>query len=641
MARTRKVSKGGNEKRNVPRGPMRGTRKLLTSRNKDASRPENTERVKVVDARRSRSPSPSPPSPPPMPSVSMPGYVSPPETATAAAPVPVSALPPAAVTAPVTDADRIRAAQQVIDIVENTVLPPPTIVNPDSKFVIVTYWWGRGNMNNNVKHPCAAYEKEEIAEITKEVADYDYIKKMSDEDRLAEIKAEVDSALSKSREKKVKDVAKSLDISEDEARKRLYTETPALKFEAMIDRFENDCRKVNCNFLTMEYPFGRPLYQAAINGKPVFIKKAIEACKGKGPNGSDLAVVYIDGDMRANVYPSIFDMDGVDFMARGWNIDPRSNKKYLDNKVCFDPYIFETSGGIQYFANTPASLDLLDTWTLSNLANPGKADDRVISMAFNVFKYQCPLAYIQLPIEYLWLTDLYLYQDPKNTGVEKSVIEHPECLTAEDSAEGASASRTPDNYTYLVEGATHCERMGGKFYEYVFFPTKELRSTLGPYLDYLTTAKNANDEKLFEVVPFDDKYGRHNQVAEKNLKDAETATEVPTSFDVPKILAQLKKGMDVTIGNDPKIEELKKQPLEFIAYNKSTKPGTSSDDDHTIDTANPDLKPEFDTSKGMFFSAKNPVLYHILAMCESADDLTKIFNESYTFLARVRCYWLK
>lgn len=605
----------------------------MSGRNKDNS-PRGTRKRPAVEPPKRYV---APPVIPGAPSVSVPE----PETSTAAAPKPVPALPPTAIIAPITDADRIRAAQKVIDIVENTVLPSPTIVNPASKFVIVTYWWGRGNMNNNVKHPCAAYEKEEIAEITKEVADYDYIKKMSDEDRLAEIKAEVEASMKTTRDKKVKDVAKNLDISEDEARKRLYTETPALKFEEMISRFESDCRKVNCNYLTMEYPFDRPLYQAAINGKPVFIKKALDACKGKGPDGSDLSVVYIDGDMRANVYPAIFDMDGIDFMARGWNIDPRSSKKYLENKVCFDPYIFETSGGIQYFANTPASLDLLDTWTLSNLANPGKADDRVISMAFNVFKYQCPLSYIQLPIEYLWLTDLYLYQDPKNTGVEKSVIEHPECLTAEDSAEGSSASRTPDNYTYLVEGATHCERLGGKFYEYVFFPTKELRSTLGPYLDYLLNATNADDELLFEVVPFDNKYGKHNQIAEKNLKDAETATEIPTTFDVPKILAQLKKGVDVTIGNDPRIEELKKQPLEFIAYNKSSKDGTSSDNDHTMDTANPDLKPEFDISKGMFFSAKNPVLFHILAMCEKAEDLTSIFNESYTFLARIRCYWLK
>ncbi len=626
------------------------TRKLLSGRNKDNSPRGTRKRPVVVPPKRYIAPPiiPGPDSvsapgrviaPPPIPAPTSSAAV---PTASAAVPAPIRVMPPAAVAAPVTDADRILAAQKVVDIVENTALPPPTIVNPESKFVIATYWWGRGNMNNNVKHPCAAYEKEAINELTKEVADYDYIKKMeNDEDRLAEIKAEVESGISKSREKKVQDVAKSLEISEDEARKRLYTETPALKFEAMIARFEEDCKKVNCNYLTMEYPFDRPLYQAAINGKPVFIKKAIEACKGKGPGGTDLAVVYIDGDMRANVYPAIFDMDGIDFMARGWNIDPRSSKKYRENKVCFDPYIFETSGGIQYFANTPASLDLLDTWTLSNLANPGKADDRVISLAFNVFKYQCPLAYIQLPIEYLWLTDLYYWQDPKNTSVEKSVIEHPECLTAEDSAEGASANRVPDHYTFLIEGSTHCERLGGKFYEYIFFPKKELRSTLGPYLDYLSTAKNADDGFLFEVVPFDDKYGRHQAVADKNLADAETASEVPTTFDVPKILAQLKKGVDVTIGSDPKIEELKQQPLEFIAYNKSTKSGKATDDDHTLDTANPDLKPEFDMSKGMFFSAKNPVLYHILAMCEKPEDLTTIFNESYTFLARVRCYWLK
>ena len=29
----------------------------------------------------------------------------------------------------------------------------PTIVNPDSKFVVVTYWWGRGNDNQNIARP--------------------------------------------------------------------------------------------------------------------------------------------------------------------------------------------------------------------------------------------------------------------------------------------------------------------------------------------------------------------------------------------------------------------------------------------------------------------------------------------------------
>jgi hypothetical protein len=408
----------------------------------------------------------------------------------------------------------------------------------------------------------------------------------------------------------------------------------------MISRFEEDCKKANCNFLTQEYPFGRPLYQAAINGKPAFIKKALEACKGKGPNGSDLAVVYIDGDMRANVYPKIFDMEGLDFMARGWNIDPRANRKYLTGDICFDPYTFETSGGIQYFANTPASLDLIETWTLSNIANPGKADDRVISLAFNIFKYQLPLAYIQLPIEYLWLTDNYLFQKPDNTSVEKSIIEHPECLTGEDVAaeSGAAANRSPQYYDSLVEANcecivdAECDRIGRKIYEFVIFPTKDLVSTIGPYLEYLSTLKNKKGNKMFDVIPFDNKYGKRESTADKNISQAEKETEMPTDFDIPKILAQLNKGNNVTIGTSPKLEELKKEPLEFIATNLTGRvPG---------DEIYPDLKPKFDVTKPMFFSSKNPVLYHLLAMSENGNDFSKVFNESFMFLERIRCYWL-
>lgn len=547
-------------------------------------------------------------------------------------PVPASG-PVTAPAAPVTDADRTAKAKEVVDIVNSTKLPDPTIVNPESKFVIVTYWWGRGNINRNVEHPCAAYEKEEKTEIE----GYDYIKAITDpEEKAAEVEAEMED----SRKNKINNVSTDLGISKEEAKDRLYRKTPALKFEEMISRFEDDCKKANCNFLTQEYPFGRPLYQAAINGKPAFIKKALEACKGKGPNGSDLAVVYIDGDMRANIYPKIFDMEGMDFMARGWNIDPRANRKYLTGDICFDPYTFETSGGIQYFANTPASLDLIETWTLSNIANPGKADDRVISLAFNIFKYQLPLAYIQLPIEYLWLTDNYLFQKPDNTSVEKSIIEHPECLTGEDVAaeSGAAANRSPQYYDSLVEAncecivEAECNRIGRKVYEFVIFPTKDLVSTIGPYLEYLSNVTNKKGEKLFDVIPFDNKYGKRQATADKNIAQAEKETEIPTDFDIPKILAQLKKGTDVTIGTSPKMEELKKEPLEFIATNLTGRV--------TGDEIYPDLKPKFDVTKPMFFSSKNPVLYHVLAMSENGNDFSTAFNESFMFLERIRCYWL-
>ena len=39
----------------------------------------------------------------------------------------------------------------------------PTIINPESNFVVVTYWWGAPNQNANIARPCILfYEKEGI-----------------------------------------------------------------------------------------------------------------------------------------------------------------------------------------------------------------------------------------------------------------------------------------------------------------------------------------------------------------------------------------------------------------------------------------------------------------------------------------------
>ena len=42
------------------------------------------------------------------------------------------------------------------DIVESKEIKP-TIINEDSNFVVVTYWWGRNNLNNNTARPCVSY----------------------------------------------------------------------------------------------------------------------------------------------------------------------------------------------------------------------------------------------------------------------------------------------------------------------------------------------------------------------------------------------------------------------------------------------------------------------------------------------------
>lgn len=231
---------------------------------------------------------------------------------------------------------------------------------------------------------------------------------------------------------------------------------PPTKFESMIEEWKDSCRNNNCNYLAVEYKeFAQPGgYQLAINAKPKFIQKALEICGGK-------AVLYIDGDMLIQNYPGIFDMKDVDFMARGWWIDPRSSWKMTES-IMYDPYNFETSGGTMFFNNTVEADKLLDLWveTAEKEINAGKADDRVLSLVFNTKGVLTWIRMIQLPVEYLWLsldynermmTEVYDY----NVNEMKStvLIEHPHCLTSEDTATGAGASndRQPKFYDFLED----------------------------------------------------------------------------------------------------------------------------------------------------------------------------------------------
>jgi len=115
-----------------------------------------------------------------------------------------------------------------------------------------------------------------------------------------------------------------------------------LTFKQMIDNWEKSLAKASCNYLSVEYTFTN--YQMAINAKPYFIRKALDLC---GPTRN---VLYIDGDMFIRKYPQIFDIQNVDFMARGWWIDPRSSYNII-NSILYDPYVFETSGGTMFFHN--------------------------------------------------------------------------------------------------------------------------------------------------------------------------------------------------------------------------------------------------------------------------------------------------
>jgi len=514
-------------------------------------------------------------------------------------------------------------------IIANTELEP-IIINPDSNFVMVTYWWGRGNINKNTQSPCP----DEIAE------------------------------------------GEPLTVQ-------------PIKYDDMIRNWVRCCEKAKCNYLVQEYPqFAvRGKYQMAINAKPLFIAKALDACVGR-------AVVYIDGDMTVERYPHIFDMRDVDYMARGWNIDPRSVRKYKEEgKVCFDPYIFETSGGTMYFGNTKMARDLLKLWATVS-AEPkkqGKADDRIISMLLTIRQEVMLMTnVIQLPLEFLWLTKAYTpkirgktvtYLRKEDWSRNHIFIEHPECLTAEDVAieQGAAANgRNPDGYDQFVQNKVECQTHGGIFYERIFFDDEKMVASFKPYLEYLrkeTLYVTEDDEGNAEPIPCMyvepysvtsatpkraqkiANYGPHTKTVQANraraseyigLKAMENKVvnvfeadveklggnrviDVREENAVPLILSLLANGNDVFY-----------HPKE--AYNVrgvSRSMLRSRADIVAVNMHSDDLRPNFHPDSALYFKSGSRILFQMLSMCRTVrGDLTNIFNSSYHFMSRIRCMWV-
>ena len=268
---------------------------------------------------------------------------------------------------------------------------------------------------------------------------------------------------------------------------------PPIQFEQMIDQWKKDCETHGCNHLAVEYSeFAEEGgYQLAINAKPKFIQKALELCPGRG-------VLYIDGDMNIRSYPGIFDIDNVDYMARGWWIDPRSNWKMTES-IMYDPYNFETSGGTMFFSSSSAANKLLQLWiiTAEKPLNAGKADDRVLSLVFNTLSVLTWLRVIQLPVEYLWLSldydermlvEVYDYDMLKMKSTV--LLDHPECLTSEDTATGAGASndRQPKFYDFLEDVFPCVETT----HEYIMFKSLVEKSAVPD--DKLTAYMQLSDE---------------------------------------------------------------------------------------------------------------------------------------------------
>jgi len=584
----------------------------------------------------------------------------------------------------------------------------PTIINQESNFVVSTYWWGRGNFNQNTSRPCILFYEEIFAKVQNLCVEYLSMKKYTsierlskhleydilsieefqklienranayngmifddlkidynDEDRHRKAKNILERKSNKTVPEgfkyKTKDVTENLlillmiefislsrenilnialSISRLNELKKIYTKQNSLdnnqlkevkllnailakesvlikdklklkreyttpefkkypqmslydimnkelrylnpiKYEEMIDLWEGACKKSNCNFMTVEYPeFAKPGgYQLAINAKPLFIKKALEST-GKR------SVLYIDGDMYIRKYPKIFDLTDIDYMGRGWNMDPRASWK-MSESITYDPYTFETSGGTMFFSQTQEAKNLIEYWVniASEPSQAGKADDRLLGLIFNENKLLCSMKIIQLPIEYLWLTLDYdelmldtVYDYNKRLMKKSILIEHSECLTSEDTAAsvGASSDRNPANYK-LID--LNIDPVSEQFHEYIFFPSADMVDTLKQYLEYMDGAQYFSDgnpilerkgliskdkpdinEQPLYITKYKDKYGKNKYFNDDSLTWNEVAKITTTKAKNMNI-----KSLNLSYNNNKTVVEIN----DFSEFMKS------------------------------------------------------------------------
>lgn len=246
-----------------------------------------------------------------------------------------------------------------------------------------------------------------------------------------------------------------------------------LTYGQLADRLINYCKKNKTNYYLAEIPqFAKPGgYQQAINFKPTFILETLPIIYPR-------KAAVMDTDMTVLKYPSLFDMD-YDFMGFNWLYETHQVFPELDMS-CFDPYVLHTSGGMLVFNQTTPSIKLLKAWKDITDKNPGKAEDRMLSIPFNknfmITEMRClwlPLMYFYIPY-FFQMEDVFeinrkfrkafkhikdfnkehTFGEFFNIKLNKDVyIHHPEELTSEEQAalQGASSDRVPQEF-YIETG---------------------------------------------------------------------------------------------------------------------------------------------------------------------------------------------
>jgi hypothetical protein len=506
-------------------------------------------------------------------------------------------------------------------------LPPPTILNKQSDFVMVTYWWGDHAKNFNTQRPCL-----DPPEVTMETP---------------------------------------------------LTQKPISHLE-VIKRWKQSCIDQQCNYLILKLdPERRKEYQKRINMKPSFILKALKSCYPR-------SVVYLDSDMVVRKYPQIFDMKGVDYMSFGWNSDIRVAWTPSKSQGCqIDPYVFETSGPVQYFSPSLHALNLLKRWAEECKKHPLLADDRLLSLVFNTETFLLGMTIIQLPIEYCWMTVYDHAELPphiKNL-VGDIFLEHADCMTSESMAQQlssgisgsmANTSRIPKSHYRMIGSHRMCMRHKSPmpFYEYIFFDDSHTASQT------LRHSLKANTKLgALELIPYSQKYGdAKNLIAKDNLEMAHELKQekLPTKdrfmlteemwnlvmmdtsdakslikFNnigktcmirhsrnnlMAKILSCLQEGIGVIVVDKNHTKASIRRMLNMLDYSPDLACKNINTNSKVLYKKEFYLKMDYD-SHPIYFGPNSKVLQHLVTMSKNLVDFNNNFNSSYIFISRMRCMW--
>ena len=211
-------------------------------------------------------------------------------------------------------------------------------------------------------------------------------------------------------------------------------------YKELTERLLRQCESLEpkVRYIVREYRIPDGSYQDLINYKPKFLREIMDEIRADGDNESP--IVYMDTDMYFEKFPHLFNETHFDYMGYNWNGGLITSGEY-------NPITTHVSGGIMYFGNNALGYNLLSKWCIVTDNNPGKAEDRIISIIINNDPILISYRIMWLPGYYLWLEDKwesYGTRFSKGIRTEDIVISHPENLTSEEMATNNSGTnRSP------------------------------------------------------------------------------------------------------------------------------------------------------------------------------------------------------